>query len=115
MQTIIPLPGHGAMRLTTARYYTPSGRSIQAEGIEPDITVAAARIKPPPEKDAAKTDADASKPAAGRGAGTPDDEAPVEQSLMGSAADYQLTRAVDLLRGVSLSGGQTSIEAAAGR
>ncbi len=115
VQTIIPLPGHGAMRLTTARYYTPSGRSIQAEGIEPDITVAAARIKPPPEKDAAKTDADASKPAAGRGAGAPDDEAPVEQSLMGSAADYQLTRAVDLLRGVSLSGGQTSIEAAAGR
>ena len=39
MQTIIPLPGHGAMRLTTARYYTPSGRSIQAKGIEPDIEV----------------------------------------------------------------------------
>ncbi|MEE1544058.1 MAG: S41 family peptidase, partial [Alphaproteobacteria bacterium] len=39
VQTIIPLPGNGAMRLTTARYYTPSGRSIQATGIEPDITV----------------------------------------------------------------------------
>ena len=37
VQTIIQLPGHGAMRLTTARYYTPSGRSIQAKGIEPDI------------------------------------------------------------------------------
>src|SRR5689334_10640641 len=37
VQTIIPLPGHGAMRLTTARYYTPSGRSIQAKGIDPDI------------------------------------------------------------------------------
>src|SRR5271170_5602304 len=37
VQTIIPLTGHGAMRLTTARYYTPSGRSIQAKGIEPDI------------------------------------------------------------------------------
>ena len=39
MQTIIPLGGNGALRLTTARYYTPSGRSIQAQGIEPDIVV----------------------------------------------------------------------------
>ena len=41
VQTVIPLPGNGAMRLTTARYYTPSGRSIQGLGIEPDIAVAA--------------------------------------------------------------------------
>src|SRR5271157_2258462 len=40
VQTVIPLPGNGAMRLTTARYYTPSGRSIQGEGIAPDVTVA---------------------------------------------------------------------------
>jgi len=40
VQTIMPLgAGNGALRLTTARYYTPSGRSIQAEGITPDITV----------------------------------------------------------------------------
>jgi len=40
VQTIIPLgPGSGALRLTTARYYTPSGRSIQAEGVTPDIAV----------------------------------------------------------------------------
>jgi carboxyl-terminal processing protease len=39
VQTIIPLGGNGAIRLTTARYYTPSGRSIQAKGIEPDILV----------------------------------------------------------------------------
>src|SRR6266852_141821 len=45
VQTIIPLPGHGAMRLTTARYYTPSGRSIQAKGIEPDILVEPAKIE----------------------------------------------------------------------
>ncbi len=46
VQTIITLPDHSAMRLTTARYYTPSGRSIQAEGIEPDITVEPAKIEP---------------------------------------------------------------------
>lgn len=45
VQTVIPLPGNGAMRLTTARYYTPSGRSIQATGIEPDILVAEAKIE----------------------------------------------------------------------
>ncbi len=39
VQTIIPLGQHGAIRLTTARYYTPSGRSIQAKGIEPDVVV----------------------------------------------------------------------------
>jgi len=39
VQTIMPLGQNGALRLTTARYYTPSGRSIQAKGIEPDITV----------------------------------------------------------------------------
>ena len=45
MQTIIQLPGHGAIRLTTARYYTPSGRSIQARGIDPDIVVEPAKIE----------------------------------------------------------------------
>src|SRR5215210_6741854 len=39
VQTIIPLGGNGALRLTTARYYTPSGRSIQAKGIEPDVEI----------------------------------------------------------------------------
>ncbi len=46
VQTVIPLPGNGAMRLTTARYYTPSGRSIQALGITPDVTVAESREEP---------------------------------------------------------------------
>jgi len=45
VQTIIPVSGGGAMRLTTARYYTPSGRSIQALGIEPDIVVQPAKLE----------------------------------------------------------------------
>ncbi len=55
VQTVIPLPGNGAMRLTTARYYTPSGRSIQGLGITPDIEVQASRTEPPhfgPEREA---------------------------------------------------------------
>lgn len=46
VQTVIPLPAHGAMRLTTSRYYTPSGHSIQAKGITPDIIVEQAKIEP---------------------------------------------------------------------
>jgi len=46
VQTVMPIPGQGAIRLTTARYYTPSGRSIQGTGIEPDIEVLAQRQEP---------------------------------------------------------------------
>lgn len=52
VQTVIPLEDGSALKLTTARYYTPNGRSIQAEGIAPDIIVkfiAPAETKPPPE------------------------------------------------------------------
>ena len=55
VQTVIPLPGNGAMRLTTARYYMPSGRSIQGLGIAPDVTVAETREEQPhfgPEREA---------------------------------------------------------------
>jgi carboxyl-terminal processing protease len=55
VQTVIPLPGSGAMRLTTARYYTPSGRSIQGLGITPDVKVAETRQPEPhfgPEREA---------------------------------------------------------------
>lgn len=47
VQTVMPIPGNGAIRLTTARYYTPSGRSIQATGIQPDVEVRASREEPP--------------------------------------------------------------------
>ncbi|MFC7551349.1 S41 family peptidase [Pseudoroseomonas wenyumeiae] len=43
VQTVMPIPGNGAIRLTTARYYTPSGRSIQGLGITPDIEVLASK------------------------------------------------------------------------
>ena len=45
VQTVVPLGDYGAMRLTTARYYTPSGKSIQATGIDPDIVVHPAKIE----------------------------------------------------------------------
>src|SRR6266436_8501026 len=91
VQTIIPLAGHGAMRLTTARYYTPSGRSIQAKGIDPDIVVDAAKIEKAAEKGEAKaaTAADVKRDDAEAGA----EQSSVDPSIMGTPADYQLTRA----------------------
>src|ERR1700739_1067162 len=105
VQTIIPLPGHGAMRLTTARYYTPSGRSIQAKGIDPDIIVEAAKIEKTAEKGEAKapTAVDLKRDDAGEGGA---EQSSVDPSIMGTPADYQLTRAVDMLRGIALFNGR---------
>jgi carboxyl-terminal processing protease len=101
VQTIIPLPGHGAMRLTTARYYTPSGRSIQAKGIDPDIVVEAAKIDHPPADPNLKKTADAKDDA-----DAPAEQGSVDPSIMGTADDYQLARAVDMLRGIALFNGR---------
>jgi len=105
VQTIIPLPGHGAMRLTTARYYTPSGRSIQAKGIEPDVVVEAAKIEKTPEKSEAKvaTASDLKRENSGDGSA---EQNSVDPSIIGTPADYQLTRAVDMLRGIALFNGR---------
>jgi carboxyl-terminal processing protease len=85
VQTIIPLPGHGAMRLTTARYYTPSGRSIQAKGIDPDIVVEAAKIDhPAADATPKKVSDDKDDPDAEQGS--------VDPSIIGTPDDYQLAR-----------------------
>jgi carboxyl-terminal processing protease len=104
VQTIIPLPGHGAMRLTTARYYTPSGRSIQAKGIDPDIVVEAAKIEKPTEKgDKPVRASDVKKDDSGD---DPPEQSSVDPAVMGTPADYQLARAVDMLRGIALFNGR---------
>jgi carboxyl-terminal processing protease len=115
VQTLVPLRGDGAMRLTTARYYTPSGRSIQALGVSPDIVVkqpvrpALAEGETPPD---AAEDAPVRSEADLRGSITndsmTDDEKKVyeaEQLQAEEAAklrdeDYQLAYAVDILKGL---------------
>ena len=116
VQTIIPVRGEGAMRLTTARYYTPSGRSIQALGIMPDIVVAQPAVDPnaKPADAAAKSAADKTISEADlRGAISNDsmtddekkqlqeDRARTEDSAKLRDEDYQLAYAVDILRGLS--------------
>ncbi|MBI1207849.1 MAG: PDZ domain-containing protein [Azospirillum sp.] len=146
VQTIIPLPGVGAIRLTTARYYTPSGRSIQQLGITPDIEVHQAKLEEIDNIAGRRREADlrgalrndnqanqgqANQGPAGQGQSAPGDGAPTQpaapadgaakpESSTGPAGDgdaapagaagkpaaapfdYQLARAVDLLRGVAL-------------
>src|SRR5262245_8382443 len=130
VQTIIPLPAHGAMRLTTARYYTPSGRSIQALGIEPDIRVEQAKLEvldggrrigeadlrgalqnPDAQKDGTQPQPQSNNATPPSGE---DSAAPPTNSNGGAGAaptagepgdqqqDYQLARALDLLHGIAL-------------
>jgi carboxyl-terminal processing protease len=122
VQTIIPLPGHGAMRLTTARYYTPSGTSIQAKGIVPDIYVATAvidRIEEPLDRheadlrnslEAEGVDEDLIDEIVDDGNdGESEDDAVLEEEVIDISGrselardDYQLNRALDLLEGLAL-------------
>ena len=127
VQTIIPLPGHGAMRLTTARYYTPSGRSIQAKGVTPDIIVEAAKIEKTAQRSnrreadlrgrldnpdaAVEPENQEPKPeSAPEATAVPETTEPdaAEPKTADVAAnveeveDYQLARGIDLLRGIYL-------------
>jgi carboxyl-terminal processing protease len=119
VQTLIPLKGDGAMRLTTARYYTPSGRSIQALGVMPDIVVNQPVVEPLTDEEAkAKAEADEAatkqrSEADLRGAITNDsmtederkqleeDRARTEEAAKLRDEDYQLAYAVDILRGLA--------------
>ncbi len=99
VQTIVPLPGHGAMRLTTARYFTPSGVSIQARGIEPDIEVVLARIEKVEGGPVREEDLRGALDKGKADSKTADDDAVDDDP---ADIDYQLARALDLLRGLSV-------------
>ncbi len=125
VQTIIPIAGAGAMRLTTARYYTPSGRSIQAKGIEPDIEVQPAKVEEISSQGLREADlrgaldndatgnkgGKALKPAKTKpsvddmqdedGDGSKKDKSGKKEE---PPYDYQLARALDLIRGLHLFG-----------
>jgi carboxyl-terminal processing protease len=101
VQTVIPLRDYGAMRLTTARYYTPSGRSIQAKGIEPDIEVKPAKVEELESyalniseaelNNALKNDNEADSSSTKKNGKSKED-----------LEDYQLVRALDLVKALAL-------------
>ncbi len=114
VQTVMPLQNGGAMRLTTARYYTPSGRSIQSLGVSPDIVVQQPRRKPDTEEEDGppllRSEADL------RGAISNDsltedeinqikeDRAKADAAAELREEDYQLAYAIDILKGLSALG-----------
>ncbi len=102
VQTITPMPGHGAMRLTTALYFTPSGVSIQAKGISPDIEVALARIEKLEGGLVREEDLRGALDNQEGGAESTEDNTASAEPKDPIEIDYQLARAVDLLRGLSV-------------
>ncbi len=103
VQTVMPLEDGSALKLTTARYYTPSGRSIQAEGIKPDIvvklTVAAGEKRLPFEERLREKDLDGHiKPADENGAILEDPSADAAQEPTDLSKDNQLKTAIDILK-----------------
>jgi carboxyl-terminal processing protease len=109
VQTIIPLgPGNGALRLTTARYYTPAGRSIQAKGIVPDIEV----LQDVPEEVKARMSGDIKGESSLRGhlKAAEGDEKGGSQSYVPTDTkdDKALNKALELLRGTMANAAQPS-------
>ncbi len=135
IETIIPLAGNGAIRLTTARFVTPSGRPIQGKGLDPDLVVSPLKLAKVAQVDhrreadlrGALKNPDTTRPAAGAskgaapgGAAAPEkpppipatppkgDQANVASGDIGTTSDEQLSEAVDVLRGLALISGRSA-------
>ena len=118
VQTVMPLRSDGAMRLTTARYYTPSGRSIQALGVSPDIVVEQPRRRDASEEEDDAPNRTSRSEADLRGSLNNDslsedeikqieaDRAKAEAAAALREEDYQLAYAIDILKGLSAIGTQ---------
>ena len=125
VQTVLPLPNNTAIKLTTARYFTPSGRSIQAKGIVPDIVVEESQNGTSPSRlreadlehhleNSSKDDKDntavkpqsSKSPASKQKPATPskDEDEPTEPPTpeLASKKDYQLNQALNLLKGLQI-------------
>jgi carboxyl-terminal processing protease len=129
VQTILPLGPNAGLKLTTARYYTPSGRSIQAKGIEPDIAVDDGRDYRLKEANLDHHLIDGKTPiASADGAATLSIKTPVEKTQestrkageaaqprleFGSADDFQLKQALNRLKGLPVTASTKAVAAVA--
>lgn len=104
VQTVLPLNGDRALKLTTALYFTPNGRSIQAQGITPDIDVPRARLTRENEADNVR-EADLQRHL-GNGNGGPDRQRSAQAPSRPQDEDYQLSQALNLLKGLNVTRGE---------
>ena len=100
VQTIIPVKPYGALRMTTAKYFTPSGRSIQKTGIEPDIVVEERELKKADNKKISREED--LKGALKNPSNKDKKEEKENKEKSDEIEDFQLSRALDLVRGISL-------------
>src|SRR6266851_5267274 len=134
IETLIPLNGNGAIRLTTARFETPSGRPIQGKGLDPDLNVSPLKLEKVAQVDrrreadlrGALKNPDAARQEGAAKSGTPGGAAPkpppstttatppkgdepiVASGDIGTTSDEQLSEAIDVLRGLALINGRTA-------
>lgn len=106
VQTIREIPGFGAIKITTARYFTPSGNSIQAKGITPDVEIPRAELKELPKITGwAESDLDGAL-SAEEGKKAKETEQPKQEEKKtendNTKKDYQLDRALDILKAMSV-------------
>ena len=103
VQTVITLPKYGAIRMTTARYYTPSGRSIQATGIEPDIEVKPAKLEEFDDSGLIISEADLENALQNDNVDNGTDNKKAKANAKKEKInDYQLMRAIDTVKAISL-------------
>jgi len=113
IESVIPLQGNGAIRLTTARFMTPSGQKIQGKGLTPDLTVMPLKLAKLPQGYRLR-EADLRRalknndpvPAGGEDSGGKEPAPSLATADIGSAADEQLSEAADVLRGLALVSGR---------
>ena len=109
VQSIIPISNSGAIRLTTSRYYTPSGISIQAKGIEPDIVVEAGITKKKKEKSSVREENLRGALDKKEKDNSNNDNSESLTKIEKLLEDNQISRAYDLIRGIKLYGKKKSL------
>jgi carboxyl-terminal processing protease len=102
VQTVLQLRNNAAMRITTARYYTPSGRSIQAKGIEPDVVVKQAKIEEVKSYGLNLSEADLKGALKNEQESAKDTKKDADKEELTDKNDYQLVRALDLVKALYL-------------
>ena len=126
IETVIPLPSNGAIRLTTARFITPTGRSIQGRGLDPDLVVTPLKLeklthgdrrheaelrgalKNTGPIDASGEDPTSAAASEARAAAAPGEIPSFAAGDIGSESDEQLSQALDVLRGLALMNGRSA-------
>ncbi len=113
VQTVMPLGNGDGLKLTTALYFTPSGRSIQAEGIQPDVEVVRGRLERDTRRDFSVREADLDGRLDNANGESEAVQSKAPTSPVVAESDYQLGEALNLLKGMNVLDRSAALEAVA--